>query len=122
LFSHIQVVDFPEMDKERLDFATKDEQLKLLGQVLQASDADTLEEDPKEEMIDGIPARVSGCQNCINFSFQTSSIFITEQATRKEVDLAAFSGANAISYAAQQKGGAKRNADDRHPLFKRFKK
>ena len=95
-----KVVDFPEMDKERLDFATKDEQLKLLGQVLQASDADTLEEDPKEEMIDGIPAR----------------------ATRKEVDLAAFSGANAISYAAQQKGGAKRNADDRHPLFKRFKK
>jgi hypothetical protein len=108
------VSDFPDMAKEQLDLATKDEQLKLLSQVLQASDADALEEDTKDELIDGIPSRVSF------WSIWLMRILFFK-ATRKEVDLAAFSGANAISYAAQQKG-TKRNADERHPLFKRFRK
>jgi hypothetical protein len=55
----IKVVnEFPDMAKEHLDLATKDEQLKLLSQVLQSSDADAMEEDTKEELIDGIPNRV----------------------------------------------------------------
>jgi DNA excision repair protein ERCC-3 len=55
----IKVVnEFPDMAKEHLDLATKDEQLKLLSQVLQSSEADAMEEDTKEELIDGIPNRV----------------------------------------------------------------
>ncbi|KAL3101035.1 hypothetical protein niasHS_001495 [Heterodera schachtii] len=65
-----------------------------------ASDADTMEEEVKEEMLDG--------------SGQT-------RAVRKEADMAAFSGANAVSYTVMQKGGAKRNNEERHPLFKRDK-
>lgn len=46
------------MAKELLELGSKDEQLKLLSQVLQASDADTMEEDTKEEALDAIPSRV----------------------------------------------------------------
>ena len=49
----------PEMACEDLDFGTKDERLKLLSQVLQASEADTQEEDIKEELFDGVPAKVN---------------------------------------------------------------
>ncbi|KAL3092361.1 hypothetical protein niasHS_007570 [Heterodera schachtii] len=100
-YAYKVVNEFPDMAKEMLDFGSKDEQLKLLSQVLQASDADTMEEEVKEEMLDG--------------SGQT-------RAVRKEADMAAFSGANAVSYTVMQKGGAKRNNEERHPLFKRFRK
>uniref|UniRef100_A0A914HAG6 Uncharacterized protein n=1 Tax=Globodera rostochiensis TaxID=31243 RepID=A0A914HAG6_GLORO len=41
-------------------------------------------------------------------------------AFRKEADMAAYSGANIVAYTTIQKGGGKRNAEERHPLFKRF--
>lgn len=41
------------IEKETLDYATKDEQLKLLRQVLQTSEADADEEDVKEELFEG---------------------------------------------------------------------
>lgn len=41
------------IEKEILDYATKDEQLKLLRQVLQTSEADADEEDVKEELFEG---------------------------------------------------------------------
>lgn len=41
------------MEKEVLNFSTKDDQLKLLRLILSASDADAEEEDIKEELFDG---------------------------------------------------------------------
>lgn len=41
------------MEKEPLGLATKDSQLKLLQQVLQAQDQDAEEEDVKEELMEG---------------------------------------------------------------------
>jgi len=91
------VNSIPEMVGEKLDFSTKDERLKLLSQVLQASEADTQEEDVKEELFDGISTRV----------------------TRRDADIGSFSGANAVTYAHNR---YKRAAEERHPLFKRFRK
>uniref|UniRef100_A0A914MQR0 General transcription and DNA repair factor IIH helicase/translocase subunit XPB n=1 Tax=Meloidogyne incognita TaxID=6306 RepID=A0A914MQR0_MELIC len=101
-YAYKVVNEFPDMAKEHLDLGPKDEQLKLLSQVLQASDIETLEEDTKDELNDGIQNR----------------------AIRKDVDISTFSGANSISYSTQQRTGgtSKRNADERHPLFKRFRK
>lgn len=42
-----------KIENETLDYATKDEQLKLLRQVLQTSEADADEEDVKEELFEG---------------------------------------------------------------------
>uniref|UniRef100_A0A914GZY6 General transcription and DNA repair factor IIH helicase/translocase subunit XPB n=1 Tax=Globodera rostochiensis TaxID=31243 RepID=A0A914GZY6_GLORO len=101
-YAYKVVNEFPDMIKEMLDFGSKDEQLKLLSQVLQASDADTMEEEMKEEMLDGGSGQ--------------------SRAFRKEADMAAYSGANIVAYTTIQKGGGKRNAEERHPLFKRFRK
>uniref|UniRef100_A0A183CD93 General transcription and DNA repair factor IIH helicase/translocase subunit XPB n=1 Tax=Globodera pallida TaxID=36090 RepID=A0A183CD93_GLOPA len=101
-YAYKVVNEFPDMMKEMLDFGSKDEQLKLLSQVLQASDADTMEEEMKEEMLDGGSGQ--------------------SRAFRKEADMAAYSGANIVAYTTIQKGGGKRNAEERHPLFKRFRK
>lgn len=45
--------NIPGMEKEPLGLATKDAQLKLLQQVLQAQDQDAEEEDVKEELMEG---------------------------------------------------------------------
>jgi len=57
-YAYKVVNEFPDMAKEHLDLGPKDEQLKLLSQVLQASDIETLEEDTKDELNDGIQNRV----------------------------------------------------------------
>ncbi|KAI1731837.1 TFIIH basal transcription factor complex helicase XPB subunit [Ditylenchus destructor] len=96
-YAYKVVNNMPGIESEQLDLATKDEQLKLLSQVLQSSDADAEEEDTKEEIFDG--ARES-------------------KITRREGDLASFSGAGAVTYIKKYK----KTDDDRHPLFKRFKR
>lgn len=42
------------LQNEKLDYTTKDEQLKLLRQVLQTSEADAEEEEVKEELFEGV--------------------------------------------------------------------
>jgi len=87
------------MDGEKLDLACRDDQLVLLRQVLQASDTDAEEEEVKEELMEGgKEAKIS----------------------RREGDLAAFSGAGQVTYT--QKSQKQRHADERHPLFKRFRR
>lgn len=41
------------------------------------------------------------------------------QVTRKEGDLASFSGANSATYQQKVK---RKDSDERHPLFKRFRR
>jgi len=96
-YAYKVVNNMPGMEKEHLDLSTKDEQLKLLSKVLQSSDADAEEEDTKEEVLEG--------------SRET-------RVTRREGDLASFSGANSLTYTQR----LKKNDDDRHPLFKRFRR
>uniref|UniRef100_A0A914EDC7 General transcription and DNA repair factor IIH helicase/translocase subunit XPB n=1 Tax=Acrobeloides nanus TaxID=290746 RepID=A0A914EDC7_9BILA len=96
-YAYKVVNHIPGMEKETLVFQTKDEQLQLLQRVLQASDADAEEEDVKEELLE---------------SNRESRI------SRKETSTASLSGANALSYSQ----ATKRSADERHPLFKRFRK
>ncbi|KAI1725340.1 type III restriction enzyme, res subunit family protein [Ditylenchus destructor] len=96
-YAYKVVNNMPGIESEQLDLATKDDQLKLLSQVLQSSDADAEEEDTKEEIFEG--ARES-------------------KITRREGDLASFSGAGAVTYSQKYK----KTDDDRHPLFKRFRR
>uniref|UniRef100_A0A915D3Q8 General transcription and DNA repair factor IIH helicase/translocase subunit XPB n=1 Tax=Ditylenchus dipsaci TaxID=166011 RepID=A0A915D3Q8_9BILA len=97
-YAYKVVNNMPGMEKEKLDLATKDEQLKLLSKVLQSTDADAEEEDSKEEVLDGTK---------------------DSKVTRREGDLGGFSGANSLTYTQKL---SKRNDDDRHPLFKRFRR
>ncbi|KAK0417240.1 hypothetical protein QR680_012900 [Steinernema hermaphroditum] len=86
----------PGMENEDLKLGTKDSQMQLLHQVLQASDADAEEEDVKEETVDGKDAG--------------------SRFTRKETSMGAMSGASSLTYTQKPK----KNDDDRHPLFKRM--
>ncbi|TKR78097.1 hypothetical protein L596_018959 [Steinernema carpocapsae] len=86
----------PGMENEDLKLGTKDSQMVLLQQVLQASDADAEEEDVKEELVDG----------------NTANRF-----SRNNASMGSMSGGNALTYTQKPK----RNDDDRHPLFKRFR-
>ena len=55
------------MEKENLKLGTKDAQLQLLQQVLNASDADAEEEEVKEETFDGLreaKVGVCSCRDC----------------------------------------------------------
>lgn len=52
------VKDIPEMANEKLDFGTNDERNLLLMKVLQASESDMQEEEVKEELYEGLTARV----------------------------------------------------------------
>ncbi|KAH7714790.1 Ssl2p [Aphelenchoides avenae] len=96
-YAYKVVNNIPGMEKEPLGLATKDSQLKLLQQVLQAQDQDAEEEDVKEELMEGSrDAKIS----------------------RRESSMAGFSGANSQTYSQR----SRKNDDDRHPLFKRFRR
>ena len=91
------------MEKEELQFATKEEQQNLLQTVLAATDADAEEE------------RVPGDAPAAASTSKGSGV------QRRNVNMASMSGADSATYMEFKKKRTKADLESRHPLFKRFR-
>ncbi|VDP10460.1 unnamed protein product, partial [Soboliphyme baturini] len=102
-YSYKVITKLVGMDAKNLSFATKEEKVELLQQVLTASDADIEEEEGdelKDEYLD---------------SWKSQPKFV-----RKEGSMSSLSGVHSLVYAQADK--SKASWKERHPLFKRFRR
>ena len=90
------------MEKEDLQFSTKEEQQNLLQTVLAATEADAEEEHATGDAADMAASSSKG-------GFQ-----------RRKVNMASMSGADSATYMQFKKKRTKAELATRHPLFKRF--
>ena len=96
------------MEKEELQFSTKEEQQNLLQTVLAATDADA-----EEERVTGDAAAMA--------SSSSSSSSAKGGVQRRNVNMASMSGADSATYMEFKKKRTKADLESRHPLFKRFR-
>ena len=94
------------MEKEELQFSTKEEQQNLLQTVLAATDADA-----EEERVTGDAASMSSAAS----SSKGGGV------QRRNVNMASMSGADSATYMEFKKKRTKADLESRHPLFKRFR-
>jgi len=102
-YSYKVITRLAGMEKEELQFSTKEEQQNLLQTVLAATDADAEEE------------RVSGEAAAMASQAKSGGI------QRRNVNMASMSGADSATYMEFKKNRTKSDLDKRHPLFKRFR-
>merc|ERR1712168_112939 len=106
-YSYKVITRLAGMEKEELQFSTKEEQQNLLQTVLAATDADAEEE------------RVTGDAAAMASSSSSSSSKGGVQ--RRNVNMASMSGADSATYMEFKKKRTKADLESRHPLFKRFR-
>jgi len=102
-YSYKVITRLAGMEKEDLQFATKEEQQNLLQTVLAATDADAEEE------------RVPGDAPAAASTSKGSGV------QRRNVNMASMSGADSATYMEFKKKRTKADLESRHPLFKRFR-
>ena len=104
-YSYKVITRLAGMEKEDLQFSTKEEQQNLLQTVLAATDADA-----EEERMTGDAAAMSSSSGAKSGAVQ-----------RRNVNMASMSGADSATYMEFKKKRTKADLESRHPLFKRFR-
>ena len=105
-YSYKVITRLAGMEKEELQFSTKEEQQNLLQTVLAATDADA-----EEERVTGDAASMSSAAS----SSKGGGV------QRRNVNMASMSGADSATYMEFKKKRTKADLESRHPLFKRFR-
>jgi DNA excision repair protein ERCC-3 len=98
-YSYKVITTLKGMDEEELFYSNKDEQQQLLQQVLQANDADA-----EEEKVVGLDSGMRPTSSGI---------------TRRPGNMSSISGADDNVYMEYK---SKNKSENRHPLFKRFRR
>lgn len=112
-YSYKVITTIKDMENEELAYSTKEEQMNLLQQVLQANDADGEEE--KVALMDGPPEMRDRGERQFGRAGPSTM--------KRAGNLSSLSGADDNVYMEYRgKSRSAANADMKHPLFKKFRK